>query len=132
MIIPAPPLTGQAVDHRRLLLLLLLVWSGAVFPVHLADGGGAFPLDLGVKLLVEEDLVHQVRLHRAGLCRGLGGPVVISWKMKHKRPSGIIPQEHAGVLRYQEAGSWAEPASNITHQPWLRRVPVSVLKVYSS
>lgn len=91
MIIPAPSLTGQAVDHWRLLLFLLFIWSCAVFSVHLADGGGAFPLDLGVKLLVKEDLVHQVWLDRAGLCRGLGGPVVISWKMRHKCPSGIIP-----------------------------------------
>lgn len=109
MIIPS--LTGQAIDHGRLLLLLLFVWSCAVFSVHLADGGGAFPLDLGVKLLVKENLVHQVWLDRAGLCRGLGGPVVISWKTRYKSLSenrlGSSPQIHQAemipdVLRYPD------------------------------
>lgn len=90
MIITAPPLTGQAVDHRRLLLFLFFVWRCAVFSVHLTDRGGAFSLDLGVKFLVKENLVDQVWLDGAGLCRGLGGPIVISWMMRYKSPSEYI------------------------------------------
>lgn len=80
----AASLTGQAVDHRRPLLLVLLLWRGAVLSVHLADGGCAFALDLRVKLLVEQYLVHQVRLHGAGLGRGLRGPVVVAWNEERK------------------------------------------------
>lgn len=81
MIITGPFLTGQTVNHRGLLLFLLFVWSCAVFSVHLADGGCAFSLDLGVEFLVKQNLIHQVWLDRTGLCRGLGGPVIISWMM---------------------------------------------------
>lgn len=90
MMITAPSLTGQTVDHGRLLLFFFFIWCCTVFSVHLTDRGGAFSLDLGVKFLVKENLVDQVWLDRAGLCRGLGGPVVISWMMKNKSPSQYI------------------------------------------
>lgn len=83
-------ITGQTVDHRRLLLFLLFVRGCAVFSVHLTDGGGAFSLDLGVKFLIKEDLVDQVWLDRAGLCRRLGGPIVISWMARYKSTPGFI------------------------------------------
>lgn len=88
--ITASTLTGQTVDHRRLLLLLFFVWCCTVFSVHLADRGGALSLDLGVKFLVKENLVDQVWLDRTGLCRGLGGPIVISWMMRYKSPSEYV------------------------------------------
>lgn len=75
-------LTSQAVDHRRPLVFIFLLWCSAVLSVHLTDGGCAFSLDLRVKLLVEQNLVHQVRLHGAGLCRGLGGPIVVAWNKR--------------------------------------------------
>lgn len=73
-------LTRQAVDHRRPLFFLFLLWCGAVLSVHLTDRGGAFSLDLCVKFLIKQNLVHQVRLHGAGLCRGFRGPIVVAWK----------------------------------------------------
>lgn len=88
-LITALTLTGQTVDHRRLLLLLFFVWCCTVFSVHLADRGGALSLDLGVKFLVKENLVDQVWLDRTGLCRGLGGPIVISWMMRYKKSKWI-------------------------------------------
>lgn len=59
-------------------LIVLLFGERAVRPLHLADGGGAFPLGFGVKLIIKEDLVHRVRLERAGLCWRLGSPVEVS------------------------------------------------------
>lgn len=93
----AASLTGQAVDHRRPLLLVLLLWRGAVLSVHLADGGCAFALDLRVKLLVEQNLVHQVRLHGAGLGRGLRGPVVVAWNEERKTGTAKCTGEYVSV-----------------------------------
>lgn len=75
-------LTSQAVDQRGPLFFLFFFGCSAVFSIHFTDGGCALPLDLGVKLLVKKDLVNQVRLHGAWLCRGFRGPVVVAWTMK--------------------------------------------------
>lgn len=75
-------LTSQAVDQRGPLFFLLFLGCSAVFSIHFTDGGCALSLDLGVKLLVKKDLVNQVRLHGAWLCRGFRGPVVVAWMMK--------------------------------------------------
>lgn len=72
-------LTSEAVNHRRPLFFLLLFWLRAVLSVHLADRSCAFSLDLRVELLVEQNLVHQVWLHGAGLCGRFRGPIVVSW-----------------------------------------------------
>lgn len=94
-------LTGQAVDHGRPLLLVLLLRCSAVLSIHFADGGGALSLDLGVKLLVKQNLVHQVRLHGAGLRRGFGGPVVVACMRRQHRMLAVEPRgENPRLLPY--------------------------------
>lgn len=78
-------LTGQSVDQRRPLFFLFLLWSSAVLSVHLTDRGCAFSLDLGVKFLIKQNLVHQVWLYRARLCRGLRGPIIVAWEEERAR-----------------------------------------------
>lgn len=75
-------LTSQAVDHRRPFLFLIFIWCNTVFSIHFTDRGCAFSLHFSVKFLIKENLVHQVWLHRAGLCRGLRGPIVVAWMMR--------------------------------------------------
>lgn len=75
-----PSLTCEPIDNGWPLILLLFFRSCAVLSIHFADRRGAFALNLRVKLLVKQNLVHQVRLHWAGLCRWFGGAIIIACK----------------------------------------------------
>lgn len=75
-------LTCQAVYYRRSLFLVLFLRSCTVLPIHFTDRRSAFALDLGVKLLIEQNLVHKVWLHWTGLCWWLWGAIIITCKKK--------------------------------------------------
>lgn len=75
-----PSLTSEPIDNGWPLILLFFLRSCAVLSIHFADRRGAFALNLRVKLLVEQNLVYQVRLHWAGLCRGFWGAIIITCK----------------------------------------------------
>ena len=85
-------LTSEAVDQGGpLLVFLFLGGGGAVRPVHFTDGRGAFTLNLRVELVVEQHLVHQIWLHGAGLGRGLGGPIVVTYSHAHAQTQANKP-----------------------------------------
>ncbi len=92
-----PSLTCDPIDHGWPLILLLFLRSCAVLFIHFADRRGAFALDFCVKLLVKQNLVHQVRLHWAGLCRRLWSAIVITFEKNKdtvKRKNNLL-QNHS-------------------------------------
>lgn len=105
-------LTSQAINYRRPLLFLFLLWCSTVLSVHLTDRGCAFSLDLCVKVLIKQNLVHQVWLHRAGLCRGLRCPIVVSWNEERETSTTTTKYTHQYNIRI-DSGIAGLPCLNI-------------------